>query len=58
MTQATGMRIPGFIDYEHQFTYEDGTLRFVKPMLTTTRSGRDFLLEGQRGDDRPGRRPT
>jgi lipopolysaccharide export system protein LptA/lipopolysaccharide export system protein LptC len=46
MTQATGMRIPGFIDYAHQFTYEDGTLRFVKPVLTTKRSGRDFLLKG------------
>lgn len=46
MTQATGIRIPGFIDYERQFTYEDGSLRFVKPTLTTTRSGRDFTLTG------------
>jgi LPS export ABC transporter protein LptC len=46
MTQATGMRIPGFIDYERQFAYEDGSLRFVKPTLTTTRSGRDFTLKG------------
>jgi lipopolysaccharide export system protein LptA len=46
MTQATGMRIPGFIDYERQFAYEDGSLRFVRPTLTTTRSGRDFTLKG------------
>jgi LPS export ABC transporter protein LptC len=46
MTQATGIRIPGFIDYERQFTYDDGSLRFVKPTLTTTRSGRDFTLTG------------
>ena len=46
MTQATGMRIPGFIDYERQFAYEDGSLRFVKPTLTTTRAGRDFTLHG------------
>ena len=46
MTQATGMRIPGFIDYERQFAYEDGSLRFVRPTLTTTRAGRDFTLTG------------
>ncbi len=45
-TQATGMRIPGFIDYERLLTYEDGSLKFVKPKLTTTRSGREFVLEG------------
>lgn len=49
MTRATGMRIPGFIDYEHMFTYEDGTLRFVKPKLTTTRAGREFQLEAREG---------
>jgi LPS export ABC transporter protein LptC len=50
MTQATGMRIPGFIDYERSFSYEDGSLRFVKPKVTTTRSGRDFVVEAREGD--------
>ncbi len=49
MTQATGMRIPGFIDYKHSFSYEDGTLRFVEPKLTTTRAGREFHARGQGG---------
>ena len=49
MTQATGMRIPGFIDYKHSFSYQDGTLRFVEPKLTTTRAGREFLLEAKDG---------
>lgn len=49
MTQATGMRIPGFIDYDRMFSYEDGTLRFVKPKLTTTRAGREFHLEAHDG---------
>ncbi len=49
MTQATGMRIPGFIDYERMFTYEDGTLRFVRPTLTTARAGREFRLEASNG---------
>ena len=49
MTQATGMRIPGFIDYKHMFNYEDGTLRFVEPKLTTTRAGRQFLLAAKDG---------
>jgi LPS export ABC transporter protein LptC len=49
MTQATGMRIPGFIDFKHSFSYEDGTLRFVEPKLTTTRAGREFHLEAKDG---------
>ena len=49
MTQANGMRIPGFIDYKHSFSYEDGTLRFVEPKLTTTRAGREFQLEAKDG---------
>jgi lipopolysaccharide export system protein LptA len=50
VTQATGMRIPGFIDSERYFAYEDGSLRFVKPKLTTTRAGRDFVLEAREGN--------
>lgn len=50
VTQATGMRIPGFIDSERYFAYEDGSLRFVKPKLTTTRAGRDFVLEAKEGN--------
>ncbi len=49
MTQADGMRIPGFIDFTRSFSYEDGTLRFVEPRLTTTRAGREFLLEAKDG---------
>jgi LPS export ABC transporter protein LptC len=49
MTQATGIKIPGFIDSERYFAYEDGSLRFVKPRLTTTRSGREFHLEAREG---------
>jgi LPS export ABC transporter protein LptC len=49
MTQADGMRIPGFIDFERSFSYEDGTLRFVEPKLTTTRAGRDFQLKAKDG---------
>ena len=49
MTQADGMRIPGFIDFKRSFSYEDGTLRFVEPKLTTTRAGRDFQLEAKDG---------
>lgn len=47
MTQATGMRIPGFIDYKHSFSYADGTLRFIEARLTTTRAGREFQLEAK-----------
>jgi LPS export ABC transporter protein LptC len=50
VTQATGMRIPGFIDSERYFAYEDGSLRFVKPKLTTSRAGRDFVLEANEGN--------
>ena len=46
MTQANGMHIPGFIDFKHSFPYEDGTVRFVEPKLTTTRAGREFHLSG------------
>jgi len=46
MTQANGMRIPGFIDFKRSFPYEDGTVRFVEPKLTTTRAGREFHLSG------------
>ena len=49
MTQADGMRIPGFIDFKRSFSYEDGTLRFVEPKLTTTRAGREFQLEAKDG---------
>ena len=49
MTQADGMRIPGFIDFTRSFSYEDGTLRFVEPKLTTTRAGREFQLEAKNG---------
>lgn len=54
MTQATGMKIPGFIDYERSLMYEDGSIKFIKPKLTTTRAGREFLVvsnEGQLGAD-------
>ena len=50
MTQATGIRIPGFIDSERYFTYEDGSTRFVKLKLTTSRAGRDFVLEAREGN--------
>lgn len=50
MTQATGIRIPGFIDSERYFTYEDGSIRFVKLKLTTSRAGRDFVLEAREGN--------
>ena len=46
MTQANGMRIPGFIDFKRSFPYEDGSVRFVEPKLTTTRAGREFHLSG------------
>ena len=46
MTQANGMHIPGFIDFKRSFPYEDGTVRFVEPKLTTTRAGREFHLSG------------
>jgi LPS export ABC transporter protein LptC len=49
MTQADGMRIPGFIDFTRSFSYEDGTVRFVEPRLTTTRAGREFLLQAKDG---------
>ena len=49
MTQANGMRIPGFIDSKRSFSYEDGTLRFVEPKLTTTRAGREFVLKAKDG---------
>ena len=50
VTQATGMRIPGFIDSERYFAYQDGSLRFVKPKLTTSRAGREFILEAKDGN--------
>lgn len=45
-TRASGTDIPGFVDFERMLTYEDGTVRFVKPKLTNTRSGRGDVLEG------------
>ncbi|HEX7085359.1 MAG TPA: LptA/OstA family protein [Vicinamibacterales bacterium] len=45
-TRASGAEIPGFVDFEHMLTYDDGSVRFVKPKLTNTRSGRGEVLEG------------
>lgn len=44
VSQATGLKVPGFIDFEGMLTYPDGTMKFSKMKLTTNRSGREFYL--------------
>ena len=46
-TQATGMKIPGYLEFARSLTYDDGSLKFVEPRLFTNRSGRDFVLTGR-----------
>jgi LPS export ABC transporter protein LptC len=49
LTQLTGMQIPGFIDFENLLTYNDGSLKLVRPKLTTKRAGREFHLRASEG---------
>jgi lipopolysaccharide export system protein LptA len=46
LSQMTGMKIPGYLDFKRNLTYEDGSVKFIGPKLTTRRSGRDFHLSG------------
>ena len=54
LLQLTGMKVPGFIDFQKNLTYEDGSMKLFGLKLTTHRSGREFYLnanEGQIGKD-------
>jgi len=44
LTQATGARIPGVVDFEHALAYADGSTRLIKPKITADRSGRQFVI--------------
>jgi LPS export ABC transporter protein LptC len=44
LTQATGARIPGIVDFEHALAYADGSTRLIKPKITADRSGRQFVI--------------
>jgi LPS export ABC transporter protein LptC len=44
ISQATGLKVPGFIDFDRMLTYPDGTLKFAGMKLTTNRSGREFHM--------------
>jgi LPS export ABC transporter protein LptC/lipopolysaccharide transport protein LptA len=46
LSQMTGMKIPGYLDFKRNFTYEDGSVKFIGPKLTTRRAGREFHLSG------------
>jgi lipopolysaccharide export system protein LptA len=54
LLQLSGMKVPGFIDYQKQLVYEDGSMKLMGLKLTTHRSGREFYLtanEGQIGKE-------
>ena len=53
MTQATGLEVPGFVRFDRLLTYEDGSLKYVKPTITTDRAGRTFEVTGNEGDVAP-----
>jgi LPS export ABC transporter protein LptC len=44
VSQATGLKVPGFIDFDRMLTYPDGTMKFSRMKLTTNRSGREFHM--------------
>jgi lipopolysaccharide export system protein LptA len=46
LSQMTGMKIPGYLDFKRNLTYEDGSVKFIGPKLTTRRAGREFHLSG------------
>ncbi len=46
LSQMTGMKIPGYLDFERNLTYDDGSVKFLGPKLTTRRAGREFRLSG------------
>jgi LPS export ABC transporter protein LptC/lipopolysaccharide transport protein LptA len=46
LSQMTGMKIPGYLDFDRNLTYEDGSVKFIGPKLTTRRAGREFHLSG------------
>ncbi len=49
LSQMTGMKIPGFIDFDRNLTYEDGSMKLIGLKLTTRRAGREFHLEAKEG---------
>jgi len=46
LSQMTGMKIPGFLDFDRNLAYEDGSVKFFGARLTTRRAGREFHLSG------------
>jgi LPS export ABC transporter protein LptC/lipopolysaccharide transport protein LptA len=49
MVQATGTRVPGVVDYERMMAYADGSARLIRPKITTTRNGQEFVVTGREG---------
>jgi LPS export ABC transporter protein LptC len=47
LMQTTGMRIPGFVDFDHNLTYADGSMKLMEPRLTTSKRGREYHLTGK-----------
>jgi lipopolysaccharide export system protein LptA len=46
LTQATGIRVPGVVDYERMLAYADGTARLIGPKITTSRGGQEYVITG------------
>ena len=49
VTQASGIEVPGFVDFERHITYADGSVRFIEPTVTTERAGRTFVVDSKEG---------
>jgi lipopolysaccharide transport protein LptA len=49
LSQMTGMKIPGFVDFDRNLTYEDGSMKLIGLKVTTRRAGREFHLEAKEG---------
>ena len=50
LTQATGIRVPGVVDYERMLAYADGTARLIGPKITTSRGGQEYVITGREAD--------
>ena len=49
LLQLSGMKVPGFIDFQKQFVYDDGSMKLLGLKLTTHRAGREFYLNATEG---------
>ncbi len=47
MAQATGVRVPGVVDFDRMLAYGDGTFRLIGPKFTKSRGNEQFVVTGQ-----------